>query len=147
MKTLHQTLILLLLVTAGYAIADEDELVLKNEAEFSTIIEMEHAFATNACKAELEIEYYQKGSSAHVESTLTNDDCGASSGSYVIQVRYRGADRQTRSKEFAELWERADTDPVFVEKDYFIADDIDIVRVRSRKLNCTCATAESADSD
>ena len=37
--------------------------------------------------------------------------------------------------------------PVLVEKDYFIADDIDIVRVRSRKLNCTCAPEESADSD
>jgi hypothetical protein len=147
MKIIARMLPILLLTVASFALADEDESNINNEATIRTTIAVEQTFATNACKAELEIEYYQKGSSAHVESTLTNDDCGASSGSYVIQVRYRGADRQTRSKEFAELWERADTDPVFVEKDYFIADDIDIVRVRSRKLNCTCATAGSADSD
>ena len=147
MTTLYQTLMLLLLVTASVANSDEGESVIKNEAEVRTIIEIEQEFATNACKAEIEIEYYQKGSSAHVESTLTNEDCGASSGSYVIQVRYRGADRQTKSKEFAELWERTDTAPVLVEKDYFIADDIDIVRVRSRKLKCACAPEEPADSD
>jgi len=147
MKTLYQTLILLWLVTAGFANADEAESLVNNEAELHTTIEMKQEFATDACKAEIEIEYYQKGSSAHVESTLTNDDCGASSGSYVIQVRYRGADRQTQSKEFAESWERTDTASVLAEKDYFIADDIDIVRVRTRKLNCTCATEESADSD
>jgi len=135
------------LTAASFAVADEDENKINNEATIRTTIAVEQTLASNACKAELEIEYYQKGSSAHVESTLTNEDCGASSGSYVIQVRYRGADRQTRSKEFAEPWERTDTAPVLVEKDYFIADDVDIIRVRSRKLNCTCEVEESADSN
>jgi len=147
MKIIERTFLILLLMVASFAAADEDESNINNEAELRTTIEIEQEFFTNACKAEIEIEYYQKGSSAHVESTLTNDDCGASSGSYVIQVRYRGADRQTRSKDFAESWERTDTAPVLVEKDYYIADEIDITRVRSRKLKCTCATAESADSD
>jgi len=147
MKFIDRIFPILLLTAASFAVADEDESNINNEATIRTTIAVEQTFATNACKAELEIEYYQKGSSAHVESTLTNDDCGASSGSYVIQVRYRGADRQTRSKDFAESWERTDTAPVFVEKDYYIADDIDIVRVRSRQLKCTCATEESADSD
>jgi len=145
MKTL--TLILLLLITTGFANADEGESLINNEAELRTTIEMEQAFATDACKAEIEIEYYQKGPSAHVESTLTNEDCGASSGSYVIQVRYRGADGQTRSENFAQLWERSDTAPVLAVKDYFIADDIDIVRVRARKLNCTCAEEATENSD
>ena len=147
MKINEKIFLMLLLAAAGFAVADEDQSNINNEATIRTTIAVEQTPATIACKAELEIEYYQNGSSAHVESTLTNKDCGASSGSYVIQVRYRGANRQTQTKEFAELWERTDTAPVLVEKDYFIADDIDVVRVRSRKLKCTCVPEESADSD
>ena len=129
------------------ALADDAERRINNEAEISTTIEAEYAFATDACKAAIEIEYYQKGSSAHVESSLTNDDCDASSGTYVIQIRYRGADGQSQSKDFPETWERLDSSPVVVEKDYFVADDIDILRVRSRKLHCTCAPVEAGDGD
>ena len=147
MKIIEKIFPILLLAAASFAVADEDESNINNEAQIRTTIVVEQTIATNACKAELEIEYYQKGSSAHVESTLTNADCGASSGSYVIQVRYRGADRQTQTKDFAESWARTDTTPIQVEKDYYVADDIDIIRVRSRKLNCTCAPEETADSD
>ena len=147
MKIIEKIFLILLLATASLAVADEDESNINNEAKIRTSIAVEQTPATNACKAELEIEYYQKGSSAHVESTLTNEDCGASSGSYVIQVRYRGADRQTQSKDFAESWVRTDTAPVEIEKDYYIADDVDIIRVRSRKLRCNCATEATKSND
>ena len=147
MKIIEKTFLILLFGTTSFAVADEDESNINNEAKIRTTIVVEQSFATNACKAELEIEYYQKGSSVHVESTLTNADCGASSGSYVIQVRYRGADRQTRSKVFAELWERTDITPVLDVKDYYIADDVDIIRVRSRKLDCSCAPEATKNND
>lgn len=147
MKIIEKTFLILLFGTTSFAIADEDESNINNEAKIRTTIVVEQSFATNACKAELEIEYYQKGSSVHVESTLTNADCGASSGSYVIQVRYRGADRQTRSKDFAESWRRTDTAPVLDVKDYYIADDVDIIRVRSRKLDCSCAPEATKNND
>ncbi len=140
-------LLLSLLAGATVAVADDADERISNEAEIRLTIEMEHEYATDACKAAIEIEYYQKGSSAHVESTLTNDDCDASHGTYVIQIRYRGADRQTQSKDFPETWERVDSSPVVFEKDYFVADDIDILRIRSRKLNCTCAPDEAVDGD
>jgi hypothetical protein len=129
------------------AVADDADRRINNEAEFSTTIEAKHAFATNACKATIKIEYYQKGPSAHVESSLTNDDCDASSGTYVIQIRYRGADGQSQSRDFPESWGRLDSNPVVVEKNYFVADDIDILRVRPRKLNCTCVPDEQVDAD
>jgi len=131
----------------GTTLADETADRINNEAEIRITIEAEHEYASNACQAAMEMEYYQKGSSVHVESTLTNDDCGASSGSYVIQIRYRGPDRQSQRKEFPETWERADSNPVVVEKDYFVADDIDILRVRSRKLDCTCTPEEPVEGD
>ena len=146
-KIIEKTFLILLLAAASFAVADEDESNISNEAQIRTTIMVEQSFATNACNAELEIEYYQKGSSVHVESTLTNADCGASSGSYVIQVRYRGADRQTHSKEFAESWTRTDTAPVLDVKDYDIADDVDIIRVRSRKLDCSCAPEATKNND
>lgn len=147
MKIIEKTSLLLLFAVASFAVADEDESNINNEAQIRTTIVVEQTFATNACKAELEIEYYQKGSSVNVESTLTNADCGASSGSYVIQVRYRGADRQTRSKDFAESWTRTDAAPVLDVKDYYIADDVDIIRVRSRKLDCSCAPEATKNND
>lgn len=147
MRNVYKIPWLLVLAGASLAVADDADRRISNEAEIRTTIEAEYAFATNACKAAIEIEYYQKGSSAHVESSLTNDDCDASSGTYVIQIRYRGADRQTQSKDFPETWERLDSNPVVVEKDYFVADDIDILRVRSRKLNCTCVPDEQVDAD
>ncbi len=147
MRKVYKIPWLLVLAVATLAVADDADRRINNEAEISTTIEAEYAFATNACKAAIEIEYYQKGSSAHVESSLTNDDCDASSGTYVIQIRYRGADGKSQSKDFPETWERLDSNPVVVEKDYFVADDIDILRVRSRKLNCTCVPDEQVDAD
>ena len=139
--------LLLSLAGATLAVADDAENRINNEAEIRTTIEVEYEYATNACKAAMEIEYYQKGSSAHVESTLTNDDCDASSGTYVIQIRYRDADGQSQSKDFTETWRQVDSNPLVIEKDYFIADDIDVQRVRSRKLDCTCTPLETDDSD
>ena len=147
MRNVYKIPWLLVLAGATLAVADDAERRINNEAEISTTIEAECAFATNACKAAIEIEYYQKGSSVHVESSLTNDDCDASSGTYVIQVWYRGADGQSQSKDFPETWERLSSSPVVVEKDYFVADDVDILRVRSRKLNCTCVPDEQVDAD
>jgi len=138
-------LVLSLPIVAALALADEAGDRINNEAEIRLTIEMQQEFETAACQASLEIEYYQKGSSAHVESTLSNDDCGASSGSYVIQVRYRDADGKLLSEDFMETWERLDSSPVVIEKDYFVADAVDIARVRSRKLNCTCAPDEPTD--
>ena len=98
---------LLLSLLAGAALAVADERI-NNEAEIRFIIKAEYEYATDACGAVIEIEYYQKGSSAHVESLLTNDDCDASSGTYIIQVRYRDADGQSQSKDFPETWKRLD---------------------------------------
>ena len=110
-----------------------------NEVELKHEIELKHTETVHACEARLELEYYQKGTEVHVESTLTNEICAASSGSYVIQVRYRDENGNDLSKEFDENWQRDDDQPIVVAKDYFVADNVDVLRVRSRKLRCKCA--------
>ena len=149
MKTLFRLILAMSFIGASIALADkkrEDKLI-TNETEFTMVIETKTEFASDACMASLEVEYYQKDSSAHVETALTNDDCAASSGSYVIQVRYKDAAGEHQTKDFGETWERSNAEPIAVVKDYFIAENIDILRVRSRKLDCTCASDEKTVSD
>jgi hypothetical protein len=147
MKNMTKTafLVSLLIVTPTWA--DEEGELINNETEFSMTIEVKTEYASNACVANLEMEYYQKDSSAHVEAVLTNDHCGASSGSYVIQVRYHDADGKIHSKDFPETWARSDSNPVVIERDYFVADDIDVTRVRLRGLDCECVPDETGGSD
>jgi hypothetical protein len=149
MKFLAKSILAACLIGASAAQADktDDDEPIVNEAEIRTVIQTETEFATDACMASIEVEYYQKGSSAHVETELNNDDCAASSGTYVIQVRYKDAAGEHQSKNFDESWERSDAEAIVAEKDYFVAEDIDILRVRSRKLNCTCATEEMNDGN
>lgn len=135
---------LLLCIAPGLVIADQE---ISNEAEIRIELDVRHEFATDLCQARLEIEWYQKGPSVHVESTLTNDDCGASSGTHVVRVSYRGADGERQQKEFEETWERADSAPVRSKKAYFIADDIDVLRVRPGKLRCVCAASSDAPAE
>lgn len=130
---------------ATAALADEhggDERVIDGQAaEIRIRIEAEHEYVTNACEARLEVEYYQKGDSVHVETELRNDQCGASSGSYALEVRYRGDDGEIQTVEFEEVWERSDAAPITQGKDYYVAENVDVMRVRSRRLRCECASA------
>ena len=148
-KNLLRLAVILCAIGASIGSTDEanDEERISNETEIRTVIETKTEFATDACMASLEIEYYQKGASAHVETELTNDNCAASSGSYVIQVRYRDADGINQAKDFEETWERSDANSIVVKKDYFVADNIDILRVRSRKLSCICTPDETPSGD
>lgn len=105
--------------------------------EFSKTITLEKR--VGGCKANLQMEYWQKGHIAEVQSTLTNADCAASSGDYTISVRYRNDDGEMHTDEYQETWERSDGEPITATKHYEIGDDVDLIRVRSRRLSCSCA--------
>lgn len=130
----------LLLIFSSLTVADEP--TTNNEAEIRIQMDVKQEFATDLCQAQLALEWYQKGPSVHVESELSNDTCGASSGSLVIRVSYRGDDGETVSADFPETWQRDDDVPVLLERDYYLAENIDVLRVRTRKLRCVCAASE-----
>lgn len=123
------------------ALAD-DEIELSNEAGIATSIELTQPTVATACKADIAVEWYQKGASVHVDAELNNPTCAASSGTYVVQVKYRDGSPDQQSKEFDVSWSRDDNATLKTANDYLIADDIDVTRVRIRKLRCKCATAE-----
>ncbi len=110
--------------------------------EFKKVVPVELEYNVGACKADLKLEYFQKGVNAHVKSTLSNEQCGASSGNFTVRVQYRDAGGGTKLLEFDETWKRDDDSEVISEKDYFIGDDIDIMRIKSRDLSCQCTAME-----
>ena len=104
-------------------------------------------YGAGGCKAELRLEYYQKGADAHVKTMLSNEECGASSGDYTIRIRYKDAQGESGQVEYEEAWNRDDDAVVTSEKDYFIGDDIDLVRVNSRGLSCNCTESPTKEDE
>ena len=90
------------------------------------------------CQAQLHISYLQKNDVASVESTLNNEDCSSSSGSYIVSVRIRDENNETSNIEYDETWQREDSQPIVIRKEYFAGENLDIIRVRTKKLRCTC---------
>lgn len=141
----HTTSVLLLAtLMSGLTIAQDGEGKKKGanslDIEFSKTITME--MRLGGCEAKLQMEYWQKGDVAEVTSTLDNPECGASSGDYQMRVRYRGDDGELQTDEYEETWERDDAQPIVTTKRYPIGDDVDLVRVTSRGLSCTCTEAD-----
>ena len=99
------------------------------------------------CEAQLQFSYIQKNTVAEVDSTLNNPDCGASGGDYTIRVRFRDENNELQSLEYPETWRREDDQPIEQRKEYFIGENVDLVSVRSRKLQCKCdAAGEEVDT-
>jgi hypothetical protein len=102
-------------------------------------------FGGDACAARLSLEYYQKNANAHVTSTLENDSCGASSGSYVLRIRFRRDSGESEQIEFEETWARDDAAEVVTEKIYPVGDELQITRIGTARLRCYCAGADTAE--
>jgi len=99
------------------------------------------------CEAQLLLTYSQKNTVAEVDTTLNNPDCGASRGDYTIRVRFRDENNELQSLEYPESWGREDDQPIEQRKEYFVGENVDLVSVRSRKLQCKCdAVGEDVDT-
>ena len=143
----HVAILCMALTTASAAsLADER---VTTELEFKGTIDVPAPPPTKSCSATLGLEYYQKGTHASVKSTLENHQCGASSGSYVIRIRYRTDVGDMDSVEFDETWSREDDANIVTEKDYYVGEDLEIRRVSSTRLRCECAErpTESPNAD
>lgn len=91
------------------------------------------------CAAAIEIKYSQRDTVVRVEGTLDHDDCAASSGEYAITIRVRDENREVKTLEFTEAWQRTDDQPVHLRADYPIGANVDLVAVRAQQSRCTCA--------
>lgn len=130
----------MLLVGSSCGFADDAQ-NRRAEIKTRTVIPME--LHIGGCAAKLSMQYWQKGSEAEVESTLSNADCGPSAGEYRLLVRYRDGDGELHTDEYKESWRRSDAEPLVIRKLYPIGDDVDLVRVLSRGLSCYCVATDT----
>lgn len=102
----------------------------------------------NYCHARISTTYLQRNTTASVEGSLENPDCGPSFGEFTMSVRIRDESGELRTVEHIEQWQRDDDRKVEFVREYPIGENVDLVRVRASKIVCICAgNPATADSD
>ena len=99
------------------------------------------ASPTAACEAVLSLVYDQRNTTAHVEGTIENTTCAASSGDYALGITVKDAKDELQTLEFTEKWQRNDDKTISFKKLYPIGENVDLRRVTPRKVRCVCTVA------
>ena len=67
---------------------------------------------------------------------------------YSLRITVRGdCDTEPRTLSFEESWERSDDVPVETLRLYPIGDNVDLLRIKARKLSCECADNNERQED
>lgn len=114
------------------------------QAEKKYSIRLEANQHKQYCKARLWIEYIQHNTLADYNGGIINEDCEESSGTYTISVRYRDEAGETHNIETTHTWERNDDQDIEFAGQTLIGENVDLIRVRGRKIQCVCAGIEAA---
>lgn len=93
---------------------------------------------TVQCQAVLGLSYAQKNTVADVVGTIDNGQCAASSGAYTLTVSTRDESGEIKTQEFTETWQRSDDQTVNFTAAYPIDENVDLIRVRTRRVSCIC---------
>lgn len=119
---------------------------IEDHVESTYTVRLEAPQQKQYCQANAAIEYLQHDTIASVSGTISNNDCAASSGTYTVTARIRGANGEIRDLEFEGEWARDDDRPVRFAAEYPIGANVDLLRVRPSGLRCIC-TEEPAVPD
>lgn len=122
-------------------------MTLERHMEFRHKVKLEAAKRTSVCSARVEIEYRQKNTIAETEGTIHTEDCEAASGVYTVAARYRDEGGEIHNIESENTWSRTDDQPVHFSEELIIGENVDLIRVRARKIRCECAATDAAQSD
>jgi hypothetical protein len=94
------------------------------------------------CKAQVWTEYLQKNTVAAVNGGIINEDCGPSSGEFAVSVRFKDENGEVHNLEFVEQWQREDDQEILFDNEYFMGENVDLIRARARKVVCVCTESE-----
>jgi hypothetical protein len=142
-----QLLPALLACASGSALAGQDavggaqqpqRMRIDNRIETEYTVTLEAESKKDYCQANAEFEYWQANTYAHIEGAITNSECAASGGEFVVSVVYLDEAGTRQRKDHTESWSRADAEPFEFEHDYEIGDNVDLIRVSARKVVCIC---------
>ena len=91
------------------------------------------------CAATVALDYFQRGAEAEANISVDTMDCGKASGSFVVQVTIKADDAEEPEKlTFDETWSREDEAAVTMKRKYAIGDGVQLLRIRIRKVACSC---------
>jgi len=119
--------------------AQEDQAPTERQTQKKFIVKLVPPRQKQYCNAGSTIEYFQNDDIAAVTGEITNEQCGASSGTYTMNVRYRDQEGELQELDFDESWQREDDQTVKFKREYRIGKNVDLIRVRTRRMRCVCA--------
>lgn len=96
------------------------------------------------CQAAIQSEYVQRDTFVSVEQVIDNASCGASSGTYEVEVQIEDQAGERRTLVFGESWQRDDDLSVVKTASYPLGDSVELIRLRSRGVSCSCAGTTEA---
>lgn len=107
-------------------------------AEKKYTMTFETTKGTNYCEAKTSFDYYQVDTIAKVNGEISVQDCNDASGEYTISVRFRDENGATHDIDFDETWELNSSAPLKIAKEYLMAENVDLIRVKARRTRCIC---------
>ena len=110
------------------------------------IKEEQQANPSKGCHANLSFGYLQFDTKARVDTTITNDDCAASSGHYQVILEITDENGRAKSIQHTESWSRSNDAQVESRKFYNIGSNVELMRAKIQNLTCTCTQKTAKDS-
>jgi hypothetical protein len=120
--------------------------VLRTEREFTRSLEPVK-LTTSQCDTKINLEYVQRDTIAHVNGVISNETCAASGGSYEIAALVKDENGESETLVFSESWHRDDDQPVEFTADYPIGENMELIRLSTRRLRCMCETEPASDQE
>ncbi len=117
-----------------------NSLRLSSEKQITTKVEFVQP-ESKSCQATLTLGFDQRNTMAAVDGTIENTMCAASGGDYELAITVKDGSGELKTLEFTEKWQRSDSKSVIFSSRYPIGDNMDLVRVRARKVHCVCTDA------
>jgi hypothetical protein len=98
------------------------------------------------CEASALTEYSQRDTMARIQGSISIANCPAgSTGKFTVVARVRDERGETELIEFNKEWQRDDTEDHKFNSDFEIGENVELVSVRLRSLDCTCAATAAPE--
>ena len=120
--------------------SSESETAIRSERELTITIDPVSR-PTGRCAAAVEVEYAQWNDTVRLNGVIENETCAASGGDYTVDVLIRADSGEVSTLSFEESWSRDDGDDVGVESEYPVGENVEVLRVRTRRVSCRCVSA------
>jgi hypothetical protein len=124
--------------------ADEAPETVRTEHEVKVRVELPDPRGPQ-CEASALTEYIQLDTIARIEGSISIANCPVgSAGDFTILLRVRDQNGEMKSIELDQTWQRDDTEDHKFNADHVIGENVELMSVRLRSLDCTCAATTTA---